>query len=109
VAGPTAAALRTVAAGVLLAAMVAGCGGPTPTADVGRAPAGIELTVFAAASLREAFGAVKESYEAATPGVTMVFSFDAWGALRAQVAQGRPSTSSPRPRPAITGPWPTPG
>ncbi|MFH0750355.1 MAG: molybdate ABC transporter substrate-binding protein, partial [Chloroflexota bacterium] len=39
---------------------------------------------------REAFGAVKEAYEAATPAVTLVFSFDASSALRAQVEQGAP-------------------
>lgn len=50
----------------------------------------IELTVFAAASLREAFGAVKEAYEAAVPGVTLTFSFDASSALRAQIEQGAP-------------------
>ncbi len=81
---------RPVAAAVLLALTVAGCGLLAPTGDAGRAPAGIELTVFAAASLREAFGAVKEAYEAATPAVTLVFSFDASSALRAQVEQGAP-------------------
>ncbi|MFH0750585.1 MAG: substrate-binding domain-containing protein, partial [Chloroflexota bacterium] len=86
---PAATALR-VAVAVLLALTVAGCGWRASTGDAGRAPAGIELTVFAAASLREAFGAVKEAYEAATPAVTLVFSFDASSALRAQVEQGAP-------------------
>jgi len=84
-----AAALRT-AAGALLAVAVAGCGGTAPGTDPGRAAAGIELTVFAAASLREAFGAAKAAYEAATPGVALAFSFDGSGALRTQLEQGAP-------------------
>jgi molybdate transport system substrate-binding protein len=86
----TAATALRVAATVLLTLTVAGCGWRASTGDPGRASAGTELTVFAAASLREAFGAVKEAYEAATPAVTLVFSFDASSALRAQVEQGAP-------------------
>lgn len=92
-------ATRGRAAGILLAAMLAGCGGSATsahpaaesTADPGSAPAGVELTVLAAASLREAFGAVKESYEAATPGVDLSFSFDGSGTLRIQAEQGAPA------------------
>lgn len=90
VTAPLAARVLRTAATILLAVTVADCGGPAPTADPGRAPAGTELTVFAAASLREAFGAAKESYEAATPGVTLVFSFDGSGMLRTQLEQGAP-------------------
>ncbi len=80
----------TVAAGILLAVAVAGCQGLAPGNGPGAARGGVELTVFAAASLREAFGAVKVSYEAANPGVGLVLSFDGSSALRAQVEQGAP-------------------
>lgn len=86
----TAATALGVAVAVVLALTVAGCGWRAPIGNPGRAPAGIELTVFAAASLRDAFGAVKEAYETAAPAITLVFSFDASSALRAQVEQGAP-------------------
>lgn len=90
IARPVAPALRT-AVGILLAAAVAGCGGPAPTVGPGRSLAGIELTVLAAASLRDAFEAVQGAYEAATPGVTLAFSFDGSGALRTQLELGAPA------------------
>jgi molybdate transport system substrate-binding protein len=72
---------------IVVAALVAlpsACGGPAAS----RAP--VELVVFAAASLRDAFVAVGEVYRADTPGVTLTFSFDASSALRVQVEQGAP-------------------
>jgi molybdate transport system substrate-binding protein len=74
-------------AGLLLAAVAAGCSG-LPAADGRAASERVELTVFAAASLRDAFGAVKESYEAAHPGAAVTFSFDGSGTLRTQLEQG---------------------
>lgn len=66
---------------------------PTAAAAAATPPTSgtVELTVFAAASLREAFGEVKEAYEVAVPGVTLTFSFDASSALRAQLEQGAPA------------------
>jgi molybdate transport system substrate-binding protein len=74
-------------AGLLFTAILAGCGG-LPAATGGTAADRVELTVFAAASLRDAFGAARESYEASHPGVTVTFSFDGSGTLRTQLEQG---------------------
>jgi molybdate transport system substrate-binding protein len=79
--------VRRVVAGLLLAAVAAGCSG-LPAAIGGTAGDPVELTVFAAASLRDAFGAVKSSYEASHPGVVVTFSFDGSGTLRTQLEQG---------------------
>lgn len=49
-----------------------------------------QLTVFAAASLRDAFEAVAAEYEEET-GTAIVLSFDASSALRAQIEQGAPA------------------
>lgn len=54
-------------------------------------PAPVELTVFAAASLNAAFTRLGSAFEAAHPGVTVVFSFDASSVLRTQVEQGAPA------------------
>ena len=62
----------------------AGCRPRTAAAASDR----VELTVFAAASLRDAFGAVKSSYEASHPEVAVTFSFDGSGTLRTQLEQG---------------------
>ena len=84
----------TVAACASSSAGVGGSARPRPTdAGSGSAapPAGrIELTVFAAASLRDALGAAVAAYETASPGVAFALSFDASSALRAQVEQGAP-------------------
>jgi molybdate transport system substrate-binding protein len=85
-------AVRAVA-GLLLAAVAAGCSGMPATSggaatDVGAASGRVELVVFAAASLRDALGAVKSSYEASHPGVAVTFSFDGSGTLRTQLEQG---------------------
>ena len=47
-----------------------------------------ELVVFAAASLRDAFGAVGAEFEHRHPGVTVVFNFAGTQALRAQLELG---------------------
>jgi molybdate transport system substrate-binding protein len=46
------------------------------------------LTVFAAASLLDAFNEIGKSFEAANPGVTVVFNFDGSQSLRTQLEQG---------------------
>lgn len=49
-----------------------------------------ELIVSAAASLTNAFGAVKPAFEKAHPGTTLTFNFGASGTLLNQIAQGAP-------------------
>jgi len=49
-----------------------------------------ELTVSAAASLTDAFGAIKTAFAKEHPGVNVTFNFAASGALLSQMAQGAP-------------------
>lgn len=49
------------------------------------------LTVFAAASLTDAFKEIKTAFEQATPGVTITYSFGASNTLATQLAQGAPA------------------
>lgn len=60
------------------------CGGTASTGPV-------ELSVFAAASLRDALTQVERVYEAANPGVDLVVATDSSATLRAQVEQGAPA------------------
>ena len=71
--------------GLLVAACAAGGGSSTPARPPAR-----QLTVLAAASLREAFFALGTAYERAVPGTVLTFSFDASSTLRAQIEQGAP-------------------
>jgi molybdate transport system substrate-binding protein len=56
--------------------------GATPTLEPG------ELTVFAAASLTEAFEEIGSAFELAHPGSTVVFNFAGSQTLRTQIEQG---------------------
>ena len=47
-----------------------------------------ELVVFAAASMTETLNQIKELYEAAHPGVTLVYNFDSSGTLKTQIQEG---------------------
>jgi molybdate transport system substrate-binding protein len=58
--------------------------GPSDTAQV-------ELTVFAAASLKGALDKAKAAYEAANPGLTLTVSTDSSAALETQIEQGAPA------------------
>jgi len=61
-------------------------------APAGTAPAeSIELTVYAAASLKDAVEAFVGAYAAVEPGVTLTISTGASSALRAQIEQGAPA------------------
>ncbi len=51
----------------------------------------VELTVFAAASLKGAFDRLASTFEAAHPGVKVVFSYDASSTLRTQIELGAPA------------------
>jgi molybdate transport system substrate-binding protein len=50
-----------------------------------------DLTVFAASSLTDAFGALGKALEAANPGTRITFSFGGSSALVAQLQQGAPA------------------
>lgn len=99
---------RMLALTFLLAIFLAACGAavtPTPvpaTATEGPtlepttvspipSPQPRTLTVFAAASLTDAFTEIGKSFEAANPGVTVTFSFAGSQALQTQIEQGAPA------------------
>jgi molybdate transport system substrate-binding protein len=74
----------------------------TPTSQPASAPAtaapaaskpvvAVELSVYAAASLKDALAAVKAAYETAVPGVTLTVATDASSILRTQIEQGAPA------------------
>lgn len=67
---------------------IGSAGSAAPVAAATPTATPTELTVFAAASLRDAFGELAHAYEAASPGVRLVLSFDASSALRAQLESG---------------------
>jgi molybdate transport system substrate-binding protein len=67
----------------LLLAVPAACGA--------RGGSPVSLTVFAAASLRDALTEAGTVYSAETPGVSVTFSFDSSTALRTQIEQGAPA------------------
>jgi len=48
----------------------------------------VELIVFAAASMTETLTEIKAMYEAAHPGVTLIFNFDSSGTLKTQIQEG---------------------
>lgn len=93
---------------VLLSLFWAGCGSavtPTPTTapvieepttaptevPPTTAPEPRTLTVFAAASLTDAFTEIGKNYEDANPGVTVTFNFAGSQALRTQIEEGAPA------------------
>ncbi len=94
--GPLERRRRSAVLSALLLAALVGCssggGTPAPTPEppvASVAPA--DLTVFAAASLKEAFAELGAAYEAANPGTKLTFSFDASSALETQIEQGAPA------------------
>jgi len=91
---------------LLLTLFLAACGTavtPAPTtvpATATEAPTAVPptataepqtLTVFAAASLTDAFAEIGRSFEAANPGVTVTFNFAGSQALRTQIEEGAPA------------------
>ncbi len=76
---------RSPALLLLVFLIVAGC---SPTA----APTSARhtLTVFAAASLTDAFTEIGKKFEASNPSVTLVFNFAGSQALRTQIEEGAP-------------------
>jgi molybdate transport system substrate-binding protein len=96
--------VRRLVVGLAVAVFLVACSGsahtssgstsataPGATAASPGAPSSVELTVFAAASLKTAFTKLGAAFEAAHPGVTVVFSFDASSTLRTQIEQGAPA------------------
>ena len=80
--------IRCASVFVLLVGLVAACS----SASGGRSnPPKIELTVYAAASLKGALEAVKTAYAAATPAVTLTIATDSSSTLRTQIEQGAPA------------------
>ena len=87
----------------LLVFFLAACGtAATPTtapvpatqptaATASSSPVSQTLTVFAAASLTQAFGDIGKSFEAANPGVTVTFNFAGSQTLVTQIQQGAPA------------------
>jgi len=80
-------------------ALVTGCGAtptaapmqPAPTAVATPSSASGTLTVFAAASLTEAFTELGTLFETGHPGVKVVFNFAGSQALSAQLGEGAPA------------------
>jgi len=92
-------ARRAVALLLAVSAAVSACSGsaatpsaaPSATPASSAAPASIELTVFAAASLKGAIEKAKTAYEAVAPGVTLLISTDSSATLETQIEQGAPA------------------
>ena len=81
--------LLVALAGCAPAATVIPTSPPQPTATTAPEPA--TLTVFAAASLTDAFNEIKGDFEAAHPGVTIVYNFAGSNALAQQLGEGAPA------------------
>lgn len=80
----------------LLAAMLVACGGtpaaPAPTNAPAAAPAAAgDLTVFAAASLTDAFKQIGQQFGAANGGASITFNFAGSDQLATQIGQGAPA------------------
>lgn len=81
--------LVTLFASVALSGCTTPSPAPGPTATPAPSPvAKADLTVFAAASLKDAFGEAKAKFEVAHPDANVVFNFDGSQALRTQIEQG---------------------
>lgn len=86
----------SIAALVGLVVSVAACSNAgaivtSPATSSTSGGARVELTVYAAASLKTALEAVRTAYEAAVPGVTLTIATDASSTLRTQIEQGAPA------------------
>lgn len=64
---------------------------PTAAATPSPTPVAVELTIYAAASLKGALADVKVAYQKANPGTTLTISTDASSALETQIEQGAPA------------------
>jgi molybdate transport system substrate-binding protein len=100
--------LRRIAITVLAVGLagITACSSTSSTAGAGSSPTGSassptasspsasltgSITVFAAASLKEAFTTIGKQFEAAHPGVKVTFSFGASSTLATQIINGAPA------------------
>jgi len=84
--------MTRVALLVLVVAIATGACARVPGATAGdTAGGGPELTVFAAASLTEAFNQLEPRFEQAHPGVDVVYNFGASSDLAQQIVNGGPA------------------
>jgi molybdate transport system substrate-binding protein len=83
------AALCCLAGGLGL--LGAGCGDDVGGSAVGESDLAGSITVFAAASLTDAFGEIADEFEAAHPAVSVESNFGASSALREQILAGAPA------------------
>ncbi|MFC7246653.1 molybdate ABC transporter substrate-binding protein [Catellatospora aurea] len=83
--------IRATVAGLALAAAMTAtaCGGQDPAPSGGGVSG--DITVFAAASLTEAFTKIGKDFEAANPGTKVTFNFAGSSALATQITQGAPA------------------
>ena len=89
---------RTALAALVIAAVgcAAGCsssGSPSASRPAGGTSSSVSgtVTVFAASSLKEAFGTLATRFEALHPGTKVKLDFDASSALATQITQGAPA------------------
>ncbi|GAA1596280.1 molybdate ABC transporter substrate-binding protein [Kribbella sancticallisti] len=86
---------RTIAAALAAVAglALAGCGDNSPAASTSPGSGDLSgtVTVFAAASLTGTFSRLGKDFEAAHPGVKVVFNFAGSSALAQQINQGAPA------------------
>ena len=85
--------IRGLTIALVLAISVAACssaGGVSPTSAPSSA-AGGDLTIFAAASLKNMLAEAETAYEAANPGTDLTISTDSSAALETQIEQGAPA------------------
>ena len=80
-------------AAVASAVLLAGCGVKTPVATPDSAGGAVtgNVTVLAAASLKEAFQTIGKDFEATHAGTKVTFSFAGSSALATQINQGAPA------------------
>ncbi|MFE3444122.1 molybdate ABC transporter substrate-binding protein [Nocardia sp. NPDC059180] len=83
--------ISTLFVAAAAASGLSGCADDPGNADRADGEIRGKITVFAAASLTETLSALGEQFEAAHPGVEVVFSFDASSALAEQIRQGAPA------------------
>ncbi|BBL79961.1 molybdenum ABC transporter substrate-binding protein [Rubrobacter xylanophilus] len=81
-------AVKLLAVLALLPVLAAGCGNG---AEAGSEEAGGEINVFAAASLVDAFGQMKEAFEEENPGAEVRLNFAGSSTLLTQIQQGAPA------------------
>lgn len=81
--------LLLLAALLVAAVTLAGCGGTKEAPQAAQPP--LELNVSAAASLKDALGEIQTNYQAKQPKVKVLLNLGASGALQKQIEQGVPA------------------